>query len=167
MMGRLAVTAEARLTFAKVEDLALRTRTYHWLPVIRAAREGRIWAGILPPGCTLPGRFLDPANNPGAAVLIIGGDLDPPAGPDQFPQAARALRWATHVMLHATGAQRWHYECAVLTAEVVGARVVLVECASATLAAWEAVAARYAPKAAVLRVLPPPGGVHPVAEVRH
>lgn len=164
---RPAVTAPRRLTLAELEDLAVRTRSYHWLPVIRAARQNRIWAGMLTPGGLLPARFLDPANNPGCAVLVIGGDLDPPAGPDRFPQAARALRWATHVMLHATGGQPFHYEAAVMAAEAVGARVVLVECASATLAAWEAFTARYAPKASVLRILPHPGEVHPVPGVRH
>ncbi len=95
------------------------------------------------------------------SVLLIGDDdYAVPDGPDTWPLAERALRWARGVIVHGGKGEPSHYFAAVSFAQVLG-HLVLVECSSANIPAWHDAAARWgAPP--VLTFGPERGKVHPV-----
>jgi hypothetical protein len=165
MEGRAVIRDRAALQ--EIERQVIAARAYHWLPLIRAAKAGCIALTVLSQWARVPTWALDPARNPGPAVALIPADTDDTPGPDAFQQAPRAMRWTNWAMVHATGAKVEHYELAVAVAIEHRARVLLIECASANVSAWEALVARVAPKLSGIRILPPPGGVHPIAERMH
>jgi hypothetical protein len=94
------------------------------------------------------------------AIVLIGDDDGMDRGPAGWRLTARALRWANSVLLHAAAAELDHYEAAILTAEV-RRRVLIIECGSATLAAWGDLV-RAAPHRPATLVIVPRGGVHPL-----
>jgi hypothetical protein len=73
------------------------------------------------------------------------------------------MRWSTHVMVHASGAEAAHYEAAIAAAEG-GARVLLIETNPASAASWFAVLNQI-PRRQV-RVIWPKDDIHPVPDVR-
>lgn len=89
-------------------------------------------------------------------LVLIGDDDDEPTGPDGWPCAQRLLKWARVIVLHATGAERWHYETTVNTAEARG-KVLMIETNSAQLPAWMAATKRWAPQAGVQVLQVQPG----------
>lgn len=99
------------------------------------------------------------------AVALIGDDDGMDRGPPAWRLAERAIRWARGIVLHGTGGEVEHYEAAIQGAEVAG-RVLVVECGSATLAAWAALSAAAPHRPNVLVIRPPPGGTHPSAPPR-
>lgn len=126
----------------------------------RIAQAGAVALAVCGLGQTPPLAKLDRAGVPALLVLTADCDLSR-VGPDEFPFAARALRWARAVLVHAAGGQEVHYEMAVAGARM-HRRLVLVETCTAHLAAWTALALRTVPPSRVLHIAPPPGQVHPV-----
>jgi hypothetical protein len=95
-----------------------------------------------------------------ALVLLGDDDHATPDGPDTWPLAPRVLRWARFVVVHGGAGRPEHYEHVVaLTA--VHRRVVMIECSSASILAWQAAAERWAVGAQGLTMQPPPGFPHP------
>ncbi len=136
--------------------------TGHRIPVVQAWLDGRIaHLEVQRSGCAgKTKRFLAMARLP--ALVLIGDDDGEDTGPDGWSVAQRLLRWARVVVLHATGAERWHYEVTIATAEAYG-RVLMVECGSSTLAAWKQATLRWSPNSFVQILEVPAGrGVHPV-----
>ncbi len=82
-------------------------------------------------------------------------------GPDTWPIARRALRWARLILIHGGPGDASHYEFAVELAKRYR-RLVMVECSSTNIAAWERSASKWCAGAEGLVMRPPPGGVHPV-----
>jgi hypothetical protein len=132
--------------------------------LLRAVRDGRISLHISQPE-NAP-RFKDWAKTTArqAAVALIGDD-------DGFERGAaawggyayRIVRWSTHVMMHAAGAEPGHYEGAVRAAEE-GGRVLVIETCVASAPSWlrvlAAIPRRHVP------VIWPTDCIHPVPENR-
>lgn len=132
------------------------------IPLLRAVLRREIALGVASPGRQAPLRELNRTGKP--AILLILDDYDHP-GPPGWACAPAAMRWARRAMLHGTGGIAEHYELAVKAA-LVARRLILVETASAQLDAWSALALSALAPGRVLRIQPPPGGVHPVAPPR-
>jgi hypothetical protein len=98
------------------------------------------------------------ANRP--AISLVGDDDGMNRSPTGWPVADRAVRWARSILIHASGAEIYQYEAAVVAAELIQ-KVLIVECCSATLGAWVQLV-RDAPNRPVTTVIAPKGGVHPV-----
>jgi len=95
------------------------------------------------------------------AVLLLGDDDHMfPFGPGTWPFAARAIRWARFIVIHGASDQPDHYEQAIALAEQFG-RLLLVECPSTGIEAWERAADRFNQSAHRLVLRPPSGSVHP------
>ncbi len=98
------------------------------------------------------------------ALALLGDDdhslLD---GPDTWPLAPRILRWARFIVVHSGAGRPEHYEH-VLALTAVYRRVVMIECSSGNIAAWQAAAERWAVGAQGLTMQPPPGCPHPSLE---
>lgn len=133
----------------------------HRVPVLRALYRGEIahlelgWNG----SANTFKRWAASIELPGLALI---GDDDHAAadGPDTWPIARRVLRWARFVLIHGGTGDALHYEYAVELAKRYR-RLVMIECTSATIAAWENAASRWCAGAAGLVMRPPPGVVHP------
>jgi len=95
-----------------------------------------------------------------ALVLLGDDDHATPDGPDTWPLAPRVLRWARFVVIHGGAGRPEHYEH-VLALTAVHRRVVMVECSSCNISAWQAAAERWAVGAQGLTMQPPPGFPHP------
>lgn len=76
-----------------------------------------------------------------ATVAVIGDDAGLSSGPPDFPDAARLFGWARRVMIHAAGAEAFHYEWTVEAARIFR-RVLLVETTTMAEPAWMALAER-------------------------
>ena len=96
----------------------------------------------------------------GPTIALIGDDDGLNRGPSSWCIAARAVRWATAVVVHGAGAEVVHYEAAIRASER-GHRVLFIECGSATQAAWQSLAVAAQHRPAVLMIFPR-DGVHPV-----
>jgi hypothetical protein len=108
-------------------------------------------------------RFASAAG-PGPMLLVVGADDGLNDGPEAWPLAQRMIRWASAIVLHGTGAEIVHYEWAVQGAEV-HRRALLIECASATLPAWEALILAATHRPAVMKITPR-SGPHPIEAPR-
>lgn len=97
---------------------------------------------------------------PGLALI---GDDDHAAvdGPNTWPIAQRALKWARFVLIHGGPGATAHYEFAIELAKRYR-RLVMIECTSTNIATWEKAASKWCAGAEGLVMRPPPGGVHPV-----
>jgi len=95
-----------------------------------------------------------------ALVLLGDDDHSPLDGPDTWPLAPRVLRWARFVVVHGGAGRPEHYEH-VLALTAVHQRVVMIECSSANIPAWQAAAERWAIGARGLTMQPPSGCPHP------
>jgi hypothetical protein len=97
------------------------------------------------------------------ALAIVGADEALQDGPEEWPLTKRMVRWARAAILHAAGSDVGWYEIACVAAELYR-RVLLVECTSAALPAWNAIAQAACGRRDldyVLEILPM-GGVHPL-----
>jgi hypothetical protein len=97
-------------------------------------------------------------------VVLIGDDDGLERGPGGWLLARRAVAWARAVMIHGAGAELAHYEVAIIAAELTG-RCLIIECGTATLAAWTALV-RAAPHKPETLVIQPHGGAHPIPLAR-
>ncbi|MGK7870973.1 hypothetical protein [Falsiroseomonas sp. E2-1-a20] len=148
---------------ARLAELAVKLQqsgAAHPLPLIRAAMAKELAFVMVAPGGRIPLRVLDPMKHPLPVVVVLGGDHAEPAGPDDFPQTRRLLRWSRATMLHGAGGEELHYAAAVSAARAVG-RVLIAETCSVHLADWIALAKAVAPHVATLVIAPKPGTSHP------
>jgi len=102
------------------------------------------------------------------AIVLLGDDDDfqGHAGPDHWPIARRAMRWAAFVLIHGAAGYPDQYRWAIELAKL-HRRLLVIECRSATIPAWKAAAACWAAPAARALVLePPPGCQHPTPPAR-
>ncbi len=95
-----------------------------------------------------------------ALALLGDDDHATPDGPDTWAVAPRVLRWARFIVVHGGAGRPEHYEH-VLALTAVHRRVVMVECSSANIAAWQAAAEQWAVSARGLTMQPPAGCPHP------
>jgi len=95
-----------------------------------------------------------------ALALLGDDDHAVPDGPDSWPCARRVLRWARFVLIHGGSGRPEHYEYAAHLTGIHG-RLVMVECSSANISAWQAAAERWAVGAQGLTMRPPLGCPHP------
>ena len=94
------------------------------------------------------------------AIALIGDDDGIGCGPAGWPSAGLAVRWARAILLHATGAELWHYEGAILAAQNVR-RLLIVECTSVGLDEWTSFIQAVPHPPGILTMAPPPGQRHP------
>jgi hypothetical protein len=73
-------------------------------------------------------------------VILVGDDDGMDRGPAGFPAIKVIVRWSKKILLHASGAEIWHYDLAVKAASENG-HCLLIECNARTLSAWMAVIA--------------------------
>lgn len=133
--------------------------TWHG-PLFRAAMVGDLNVGIVVPGDRTPDRFLEADTAVKPVVLILGGDGKRGAGPDEFPNLWRPMKWARAILLHGAGGEEFHYEEVVRAAQLVR-RVLVVETSSDKLPAWAEERIRLAPGTSTLVIATRPGVVHP------
>lgn len=133
----------------------------HRVPILRALYRGEIAHLELGRGGSTSAfkRWAAAIQLPGLALL---GDDDHAAadGPDTWPIAHRVLRWARFILIHGGTGDASHYDYAVELARQYR-RLVMIECSSANIAAWESAASRWCAGAEGLVMRPPPGVVHP------
>ncbi len=166
-MSALTIRIDTLEDARRAIDLYSRTGFDFRIPLIQGVLDGRIAHDeVQRPGSArrLKAFLALTARRP--TLILVGDDDDAPTGPDGWPTARRLMRWARVVVLHGTGAERWHYETSVNTAELCG-RLLMVETSSAMLPAWMAATKRWAPAAGV-QVLRVPEGLppHPVTPAR-
>jgi hypothetical protein len=94
------------------------------------------------------------------AVILVGDDDGFDRGPVGWAQGRRAVAWSRRVLLHGAGAELFHYELAIVAAELTH-RTLVIECCSATIDGWiELVKA--APHQPSTLIITPGDGVHPL-----
>jgi hypothetical protein len=133
----------------------------HQIPILRALYRGEIaHLELQRPGSAAQfKRWVAAARLP--ALVLIGDDSHVQEdGPDAWPIARRVLGWGRFVLIHGGAGAPGHYQFAVDLTRQYG-RLVLIECASARVAAWEDAASRWRHGAEGLVMRPPPGVVHP------
>ena len=110
-----------------------------------SAKNFKMWAAAI----RLPG-------------LMLIGDDDHAAedGPETWPIAPRALRWARFVLIHGGAGDPEHYEYTVVLAQE-HKRLLMIECSSAAIPAWAAAADRWGRGVIGQIMMPPPGCPHP------
>ncbi len=96
---------------------------------------------ILPGGSVGTAKRFIKAVGDRPSVLLVGDDDGVDRGPDGFPAANKALDWARWILLHAAGAEREHYHLAIAAAHL-HRRVLIIECSTATLPAWQPLVTR-------------------------
>ncbi|MDT7953186.1 MAG: hypothetical protein RQ966_16915 [Acetobacteraceae bacterium] len=133
----------------------------HRVPILQALYRGEIAHLELGRGASASAfkRWAAAIQLPGLALL---GDDDHAAadGPDTWPIAGRVLRWARFVLIHGGTGYASHYEYAVALAKRYR-RLLIIECTSANIAAWESAASKWCSGAEGLVMCPPAGEVHP------
>ena len=133
----------------------------HRIPLMQALYHGRIAHLELHRGGSARLFKLWAAMSRLPALALLGDDDHAvPDGPDTWPLAPRVLRWARFIVVHGGAGRPEHYEH-VLALTAVHRRVVMVECSSANIPAWQAAAQRWAIGAQGLTMQPPPGCPHP------
>ncbi len=134
---------------------------WHRVPLMQAAYHGRIDHTELHRGTSAQyfKRWAAASCHP-ALALVGDDDHSPLDGPDTWPLAPRVLRWARFVVVHGGAGRPEHYE-RVLALTAVYRRVVMIECSSANIEAWQAAAEQWAVGAQGLTMQPPPGCPHP------
>lgn len=133
----------------------------HRIPLLRALLSGRI-AYFEAHRTTSAGtlkRFFGVAEKP--ALLLVADDDYASTGPDGFPVADRAMRWAKLAVIHATGGTPEQYSELVEAAELTR-RLVLVETSSAQADTWAARAKAQPNRPRLLLLKPIADGQHPV-----
>jgi hypothetical protein len=98
------------------------------------------------------------------SVLLIGDDDGMDRGPAGWPGVEKAITWGRWFLLHGAAAERHHYELAIAAAHL-HRRVVVIECSSATMPAWQAIVAK-APNRVGWLGIKPRAGSHPILPPR-
>jgi hypothetical protein len=130
--------------------------------LLRAVRDGRISLHISQPENAPSFKNWAKTTARQPAICLIGDDDGLQRGAAAWGgYAYRIVRWATHVMVHAAGAEPGHYEGAVRVAEG-GGRVLVIETNPASAPSWLRVLTAI-PRRHVL-VIWPTDGIHPVPE---
>lgn len=139
----------------------------HRVPLLQALHRGRITLleARRPGSSKLFKLWAATAARTPAVALIGDDDCASPDGPDTWPIAPRMLRWARFILIHG-GGQPDRYEHAVRLAEASG-RLMMVECSSANVEAWQEAAARWAVNAQGEVMRPPPESLHPSLDKGH
>jgi hypothetical protein len=135
------VTVARHAAPALISTLTAARVDLHQVPLLRLLHQGRLTLHLMPRGCCSfePPRTAVP---PFRALIVIGDDDAASHGPNAFPAAAAAFRWARAVAFNAAGADPTHYQAAGELALNWHAAV-LVETTSAQLGAWHALAAAH------------------------
>ena len=128
--------------------------------LLRGVRDDEIALAVLGTGQSPPVTEMERTGRPSLIVLTDDDDTTR-LGPDGWPRATRALRWARSVMIHGSGGKPEHYELAVQGTKG-GGRLLLIETSSAHVLPWLRAVTRFLPPARVLVIAPPGGEVHPV-----
>jgi hypothetical protein len=129
--------------------------------LMRALQRGRIsYLSLLPDTSATKFKSFARVTTDRPSVMLIGDDDGFDRGPDGWSLTPRAVAWARSIMVHGAGAEIVHYESAIVAAQLVG-RCLVVECSSATLPAWIAVARAAAHRPPTL-IIKPRDGVHPL-----
>lgn len=133
----------------------------HCLPLVAAVQAGKVEACFLHRASKFPRQRLEKARKP--VVLVIGDDDHENTGPNGFPFAVAACRWADRkaIILHAAGGAPEHYAFAVEGALACG-RCLLIETGTDHAEIWAAAMTRYAPNARKLAVLTRHRAAHPI-----
>lgn len=149
-------------TTAQLAELIMRSQQVgegFRIPLLRAAADGSLALVITTRGGIVPSRIL---NSSRPTAIVLADDTPAAIGPQAWPQAQRLLRWAKHVVLHATGGQPEHYAL-IAAATLAQGRVLVIEMEARRHPAWLAEVGRHLPRLRVLSIMPPNGGSHPVA----
>jgi hypothetical protein len=129
--------------------------------LLRALRQGRsAYFPLLPDSSSSKFKAFIRAAGQRPAIVLIGDDDGFDRGPQGWSLTDRAIAWARHIMIHGAGAEIVHYEAAVFAAQLAG-RCLVVECSSATLPAWIALARMAAHRPPTL-IIEPRNGIHPL-----
>jgi hypothetical protein len=132
--------------------------------LLRAVRDGRISLHISRPENALSFKNWARTTQGQPAVALIGDDHGLRRGAAAWQGFAyRMVRWGSHVMVHAYGAEAAHHEGAIAAAEG-GARVLLIETGTASAPSWLRVLAAIPPRKTL--VIWPRDGIHPIPEDR-
>lgn len=91
-------------------------------------------------------------------VVVVPADDYSDRGPESWPSARAAFRWAKKIVIHASGGTEQHYEAAIKAA-LICRRVLLVESSARAAPKWMALTDDTKP---VLLIVPPPDSVHPI-----
>jgi hypothetical protein len=130
--------------------------------LLRAVRDGRISLHISQPENAHSFKNWAKTTARQPAVVLIGDDDGLQRGaPAWGGYAYRIVRWSTHVMVHAAGAEPGHYEGAVRVAEG-GGRVLVIETCVASAPSWLRVLTAIPPRHRL--VIWPREGVHPIPD---
>lgn len=130
--------------------------------LLQALHNGRIaFQTLLPNTPRQQFRAFTRATDGCPAVVLIGDDDGADRGPAGWPMAHRAIRWASAITVHASGAELRHYETVVQAAELTG-KSLLIECSTATAEQWIA-AIQGLPNPPPTLLIWPQEGVHPIA----
>lgn len=109
------------------------TGFHHRVALYRRALGGDLRLIDVPPGWRIARDALWESAKP--TVIVLGDDAGISAGPRDFPDAERLLRWAHWLIVHAMGAEVSHYMLAAEAAAKFG-RVVLIETGTAQELHW-------------------------------
>lgn len=133
--------------------------------LLRALRTGRIAFLPLSPGCsnTYFKTFVAQTKNRPTLVLIPDDNYED-SGPGAWVTAERALRWAANIMLHAAGAELFHYEAAVQAAQL-SRRLLLIEASTTTAEKWADLIGAAGKRRTTLLIWPKEGA-HPILPAR-
>jgi len=129
--------------------------------LLRALRDGRI--ALLPLQPKESGSKLKDwirLTKDRLAVLLIGDDDGSDHGPNSWAQARRTVTWARSVMLHAACAELFHYELALISAELTH-RTLIIECSTTTLRGWSELVRSAPHRPNTLLITPPENEHHP------
>jgi hypothetical protein len=133
--------------------------------LLRALRAGRIAFLPLMPECS-NARFKQFAaltkNRP--AIVLVPDDDYRNRGPAGWQVAERAVHWASNILLHAAGAELFHYEAAVQAVQLTR-RLLFIESNTTTAERWVDLIDA-AQKRKNTTVIWPSGGPHPIVPGR-
>lgn len=133
----------------------------HRIPLLRGLLNGRIafYECQRSTSSRTMKAFFSMVEKP--AIVVVGDDdYAADAGPAGWAVAERAMRWAKHVVIHATRGTPERYSEFVGTAQEVR-RLLVVETAGHLAADWIAMAKATRPRPSIHALLPLPGQTHP------
>ena len=134
------------------------------LPILRAARDGRLALFCVGRDVNFPPKQLDSYLCP--RLVVLDDDNCASTGPTHFPCAETVFRWANIVIIYGAAGDPLYYQQFAILTEVFRCAV-LVECPSKDTEKWNSVVLRYRrPATRIVQIVPFPERVHPSAERR-
>lgn len=150
------------MSIGRAVDIADATGMIGLAILLRAAKAGRISLFVCQPQNAPTFKNWAQVSNGRPAVALIGDDGDLSHGAAAWKgYAYRMARWASSVLLHASGAKSAHYEAVIAAAERYG-RVLVIETSTASAGSWLDVLAAIPPRPTLL--IWPREGTHPIAD---